>query len=78
MKLSAGWMKMEAAPKTGEWIIAVNARQRNGRQHVVHYSERHTTNPRLCWVTDAQPMSFVADLTHWMPLTAPPNLQEDE
>lgn len=70
---TSGWQPIEAAPKDGTWILAINATTNKGRQHVVHYSERHS--PKFAWVTGSAPMDFVAGITHWQPLPEPPNEQ---
>ena len=64
------WQTIEDAPKDGTWILAVNASTNQGRQHVVHYSGMSDKFP---WVTGPDHMSFVAGLTHWMPLRKPPS-----
>jgi len=65
------WQPIETAPKDGEWILAVNVNNSH-RLHIVHYSERHGT--LYPWVKDANPMGFVAGLTHWQPLPKPPEV----
>lgn len=67
---SQQWNPIETAPKDGTWILAINAAKNPGRQHVVHYSERWGNH--YPWVTGSAPMDFVAGVTHWMPLPAPP------
>lgn len=64
------WHPIESAPTDGTWIQAINTDNPN-RQHIVHYSDRYGS--KFPWVTDSAPMSFVAGLTHWMPLPGPPN-----
>lgn len=64
------WKPIETAPKDGTWILAINVETNRTRQHVVHYSERHGN--KFPWVTDSAPMSFVAGITHWMPLPPAP------
>ena len=70
------WADIKTAPKDGTWVLAINAETNPGRQHVVHYSTRHSE--QFPWVTDAAPMSWVAGLTHWLSLPAAPNDASDE
>lgn len=72
--LQSQWQPIETAPKDGAWILAINAKNNRYRQHVVHYSERHSKNTDYVWVTDSAPMSWVAGLTHWQPLPQPPSV----
>jgi hypothetical protein len=64
------WLPIESAPRDGTWVLAINAATNRGRQHVVHYSERH--GKAFPWVTSGAPMDFVAGITHWQPLPAAP------
>lgn len=67
------WQDIASAPRDGTWILAINAETNPGRQHVVHYSTRHSE--RYPWVTDSAPMAWIDGLTHWMLLSPPPKVK---
>jgi hypothetical protein len=63
---NGGWQPIETAPKAGYKSILVCQFQ-NGIVTTACWNPVHSH-----WSTGAGPMSFIADVTHWMPLPAAP------
>jgi hypothetical protein len=58
------WQPIETAPKNGRSIFVI-------RRHS-HLPNTAIYNTTMCWFEDLHSGDHLHDLTHWMPLPAPP------
>ena len=63
------WQPIETCPKSCGWVLL--ASMGSWKAHIGTWEDY---NGRACWVKDGEGLPL-HDITHWMPLPAPP--QED-